>query len=283
MNKGKKNTTLKKLKIAADNDKREYSKEHYAVALKYDYKLSEAQNRFEALISAKQLSDFGKIEYAGLLLKTRNFKRVIEVLNSIESSDFNDKRKDYLIQIAHKLENESCIEFSSGEQEFSSYCYTFDASASIEPRQNEIIYTWSFDEKDSINGAVVDYCFEISGKHKVTLGSYDAINEVHNADSSFSITITPPLDFESMQKNNIIGKSINFQYKEELSEGQDIVWHFGNGIFKSGKKVEYYFNRPGNYYIEFYVIEGNQKDKLPPCSSSQLFINNSKAEKKKKE
>ena len=280
MRKGKKSGTLAKLKLQNRENKHENSGEKYAVALKYDYRLTEAQFRFEELRNQNKLSNKAKFEYAGLLIKTRNYQKALDILQKMISEGYTDERANQMVQISQKLLNEKCIEYKSGTETLSSYCYTFNAEMSVNPVQPNIVYTWNFDSKDTLEGTEIDYCFDVSGTHLIKLGSYDKDKAIVNTDTAFTISILPPLDFNSMKENNIINKTISFNYKEQLSDNQKILWHFGNGIFKTGKSVSYFFNRPGNYFIEFFIIEKDTAQSSLKCNSCQLFINQNKAEQK---
>ncbi len=280
MRKGKKGGTLAKLKLHDQQNKHENSGEKYAVALKYDYRLTESQFRFEELRNQNKLSNKAKFEYAGLLIKTRNYQKANDILQELISAGYANERVNQMAYISQKLENEKCIEYKSGTETQSSYCYTFDALMSVNPVQPNIVYTWDFDSRDLLEGTKVDYCFDVSGTHLIKLGSYDKDKGIVNADTTFTISILPPLDFNSMKENNIINKAISFNYKEELIGNQKILWHFGNGIFKTGKSVSYFFNRPGNYFIEFFIIESDLAQSSLKCNSCQLFINQNKAEQK---
>ncbi|MEM7161945.1 MAG: hypothetical protein AAF487_05825, partial [Bacteroidota bacterium] len=280
LNKNKKAVYLSKLKAHAQLEKKPNSLEILAVALKYDYRLTESQFKFEELRNSQKLSDAGIIEYAGLLIKTQNYSKSIAILDEFKGDKALLKKANYLKSIASKLLNQKCIEYKSGTETLSHYCYSFDAQMSVNPIQPEIVYTWNFDSRDILEGTAVDYCFDISGTHVIKLGSYDAKNNIVNADSTFTLSILPPLDFASMKTNNIINKEISFRYLENLGEGKDILWHFGNGIFKIGKEANYYFNRPGNYFIEYFIIDTEAEMSSLKCNSCQLFINQNKAEQK---
>ena len=280
MKKGKKGATLAKLKQHVLDNRKEDSGEKYAVALKYDYRLTESQFKFEELRNQKKLSNRAKFEYAGLLIKTRSFEKASMLLQELIAADYNDSRVKQMAEIAEKLLTEKCIEYKSGTETQSAYCYSFDAQMSVNPIQPDIVYTWNFDSKDLIEGTQIDYCFDVSGTHLVKLGSYDSKKNIVNADTAFTITILPPLDFNSMKENNIINKKIVFNYLEELKNDEQILWHFGNGIFKSGKSVSYLFNRPGNYFVEFFIVDNDQTQNPIKCNSCQLFINQNKREQK---
>lgn len=251
-----------------------------AVALKYDYKLEESNLLFEQLISKGQISGDGLIEYAGTLIKQKNFIRAEGVLNLISPSFQSGEMVSQLKSISSYLQENGCIEYIVDEHSSSTYCFTFDASASADPTLKDLTYIWTFGDDQLKEGIVVDHCFDNSGTHLVKLGSVDPITNIKNSDTTFIVSIKPPLNFNQMLKNNIVKKSINFEYKEELPQGTSLLWHFGNGIFKSGTKVDFTFNRPGNYYIEFFLISDDMAQSSLYCNSCQFFVNKNRSQQR---
>ncbi|NND77613.1 MAG: PKD domain-containing protein [Flavobacteriales bacterium] len=272
LKKGNKRGYLKKMKLRAEKTKKPHSLEHYAIILKYDYKFEDAKPLFEKLISEKRLSEIGKIEFAGLLMKTFNYDKAIGILNSIKPGSFPDDRNLKMAILAELLKENECIEFKKGENNFDGFCYTFDATASVDQVFPEVVYQWQFNEKELKEGTIVDHCFEIHGTHFITLGSYDKKHGIRNRDSTFSISIIPPVNFAELEENNVINKDILFKYEGELENGTTVLWHFGNGIFSSGKNVRFNYNKAGNYYIEFYQVPQNLARSSLKCNSYQLFI-----------
>ena len=270
---------MNKLKAAHELGKKPYSTENYAVALKYDYKLSQSNILFEDLITRGIITEKGIIEYAGTLIKQKNFNRALEVLNL--KSDSNQDLLGSMKMVTTYLQNKDCTEYKIEENSSSTYCFTFDASASADPVLKNLSYTWTFDETEVLEGIRVDYCFPNSGTHSVTLGSYDRLSNIKNRDTTFIVSIRPPLNFDQMLKNNIIKKSIDFEYEENLENGTTLLWHFGNGIFKKGKKADFTFNRPGNYYIEFFLIPEELAQSSLYCNSCQFFVNQSRTQPNK--
>ena len=75
-----------------EKSRKPYSSEHYAVALKYDYKFERSKPVFDMLISEKRLSDIGKIESAWALMKSHNNDKSFYIPSSISDAPFTDNR-----------------------------------------------------------------------------------------------------------------------------------------------------------------------------------------------
>ena len=280
LKKGNKRSYLKKMKMNAAKEKKNYSLEHYAVALKYDYKFEQSKRIFERLISEDRLSDIGKIEYAGVLMKSYNYDRAISILSLIKDESFENSRHQKMKIIAELLKENNCVEFKKGEKIYEGYCYTFDATASMDPVLPHLSYTWVFNDEIEMKGHVVDHCFNISGTHYITLSSHDDHNGIKNQDTTFTISIPPPVNYSEMEKNNFINTSISFSSSEDPMENASILWHFGNGIYSSGKQTYFNYNRGGNYYIEFFQVPMTMARSSLKCNSYQLFIEQNKNAKK---
>lgn len=279
LKKGNKRTYLRKLKKNAEIEKEIFSQEHYAIALKYDHKIANSRSLLEKLYRQNQLSDIGKIEFAGLLMNTLNYHRAIEILKSIDPSIILDDRIELMTSACLQLIDANCIEYRKEGKALKGLCYTFDATASMDPLLDEMSYSWNFDGQQKKEGISVDHCFEMSGTHYISLSSYDPISEIKNSDTTFTLSILPPLNFDEMEKRNLVNTPIPFTYMEEPQNGERVLWHFGNGIYNDGMGTTFEYIRAGNYFIEFFLIPKDVTGSSLKCNSYQLFIDQSKAAK----
>ncbi|MGD1845394.1 MAG: PKD domain-containing protein [Salibacteraceae bacterium] len=167
------------------------------------------------------------------------------------------------------------------------YCYTLDASESVDSMRQDLVYEWDLGGKERVVGTVATACFTSPGYHKIWLSVRDTVTgtidvKVHPEE----LYIEPNLYFKvrglhrmgttlvfdgSHYLSGGTSKSFAWNHKDEYalleanenenlitSRTRTLIWDFGDGTLRVGSKVPHVFRETGTYRITLTVVqEGN--------------------------
>ncbi len=223
--------------------------------------------------------------------KQKSANGIYEVTLTVSYQDANDPsgeimEDEYTHVVA--IDNERVFASFSADVEEGPAPLTveFDASESLDPDGEIVLYEWDFDEDGEYDeeGDLVTHVFEKDGTHNVVLRVTD--NNGQYATEEMIITvkggdiIKPAI--QNFPEDEILtpDRAYQFDASETTSDDGDIVsysWNFGDGDTADGRKVTHAFDTEGVYTVtlELEDSDGNElvheRDYTVSSSPTGLF------------
>lgn len=172
-----------------------------------------------------------------------------------------------------KNQNLQCIPKATEQ----TVCYEFDATESIDPDRNDLIFQWEMGDGTSVSGAKVEHCYTTSGSYDVVFSVYDPVADKVEIPSENNLgmpnpyTINIPKDLGiDLTGGGKVGKSTTFQLDGEGKAGMQYLWEMGDGTIYSGEQVDHIYNTPGSYGIKVYEI--TTSGEVGSCSKKGIEV-----------
>lgn len=141
----------------------------------------------------------------------------------------------------------------------------FDGTASSDPNNSQLSYSWDFGDGTSANGATATHVFSEIGNYEVVLTVSNA--EGFSDSDSLIITVTDP-DTNTDPVAQLVAEptqgSVPLFVSFDASDSYDVdgdtltfSWDFGDGTFGSGSQVTHEYTSIGDFMATVTVTDGN--------------------------
>ena len=146
----------------------------------------------------------------------------------------------------------------------------FDASLSVDPNGEPLIYQWEFGDGSFGSGINVSQEYAISGSYTVTLSVLDGSNPPTISTKVVNILSGAPsaviTSVNSVSKNELITFDASLSVDPN---GQPLIyqWDFGDGTFASGINVSHEYPASGSYVVSLSVLDGSN----PPTITTKVI------------
>ena len=139
--------------------------------------------------------------------------------------------------------------------------FTFDATQSYDPNNEELTYMWDFGDGTTSDKPVVTHVYEKAGEYKVMLTVKD--NSGMKCDTSSTSQVvkvnTPPIvDFTAPEKV-CSGANVELNASATTDDTPDKLiykWDMGDGVTATGVKASHAYAKGGKYKIKLFVDDG---------------------------
>ena len=142
--------------------------------------------------------------------------------------------------------------------------FTFDATGSYDPDNDNISFLWDFGDGSTSTEPVVTHVYERPGEYEVSLSITDSSDKgccSSIATQKVKVNIPPYADFDAPD-TVCTDKEIVMDAKKSRCNAAcdlDYSWNFGDGTRAYGKKVvRKVYNRGGDYKISLTVTDKNE-------------------------
>ncbi|MDP2920742.1 MAG: PKD domain-containing protein [Candidatus Omnitrophota bacterium] len=140
--------------------------------------------------------------------------------------------------------------------------FTFDATQSYDPNNEELTYAWDFGDGTTSDKPVVTHVYEKAGEYKVTLTVKD--NSGMKCDTSSVSQVvkvnTPPIvDFIAPEKvcaNTSVELDAGAT-KDDTPDALTYKWDLGDGTSAQGAAVSKTYKSGGKYRVKLFVDDGS--------------------------
>ena len=137
---------------------------------------------------------------------------------------------------------------------------TFDASLSIDPNGQPLLYQWDFGDGTFAAGPLVNHEYMATGSYTVTLTVMDGSNPPAIATKVVTVLAGEPIAQFTSTDSTFINTPEVFDASLTTDPNGDPLmfeWHFGDGQIANGINVTHAYALPGTYNVELLVGDGN--------------------------
>ncbi len=190
-----------------------------------------------------------------------------------ENKQDGDAKTNYEL---YKLYADSISKTRSFNLDSNYNCIVLDASESIDPDAQPMIYIWNFGDGVISEGITIEHCFKKLGENLVGLSVRDKkTGVVHLNDTTLKVYIeglpikfTAPKEAKQYIDSEFDGSESNVKNSDLL----EYIWDMGNGETSRGKKIKYRYANKGVYAVKLTVIAEDKTTKVRNLYSSYRYI-----------
>lgn len=190
--------------------------------------------------------------------------------NSTASNNYSEEKIKVKINFPPVPKTEQNILIGENEEA------TFDASKSFDKDGKIISYHWSINDVN-LDGPIVKYKFDNSGKYKVKLKVTDDSETKNNSDSIYVTVIVnqrPKAIIENEKLTN--EKTVLFDGSKSFDNDGKItkyIWNFGDGTTSTETKTFHTYKIPGKFIVTLKVFDNTNVSNNYSIDTSFVIIN----------
>ncbi|MBN3039820.1 MAG: PKD domain-containing protein [Candidatus Omnitrophica bacterium] len=156
--------------------------------------------------------------------------------------------------------------------------FTFDATSSYDPDNQNLSYLWSFGDGQTSKEPVVTHTYQEGGDYVVTLTVVDSSGlECDTAVTSQNLQVnTPPSASFTALESGCTGKSLTFDASgssDNTPENLTYSWNFGDGTTDKGEVVSKTFSKGGTYKVTLLVDDGSGTSCNADLATAMIEVN----------
>jgi outer membrane protein OmpA-like peptidoglycan-associated protein len=202
------------------------------------------------------------------------------ITDSLMDEGFFSSDRDKSVDIFHFKTNVPQIFYSSIQKE-NQYCFMFSDSASITIDTLNLKYVWDFGDGSKASGAIVNHCFQGSGRYRVMLDIVErTTGNLFFSKLLYNLELTDYIQaFINSNDVTIKGDSIEFDGLKSYYPGNKVInfsWDFGDGTRRQGERVRHSFKEPGEYMVNLELtlkVDSTGKNHKTGSSKKILVLN----------
>jgi tetratricopeptide (TPR) repeat protein len=203
------------------------------------------------------LTDFA-LEYANLLRHAEEYDEAIVWYEKHAANDTTAQAGVATMVKWSQLRKEQ--QPSCYGSDVKKHCVQLDATESIDKENADLQFVWEFDDGKTEKGVTITHCFDEGGEHEVQLHVTDPKTKTTDVKELLvPIVFEPPLQV-NRERNVYAQTATKFSLDvEELEEGHEVVWEFGDTEMAWGKEVEHRYYASGRYLLKVFLLDENQQ------------------------